>query len=131
MKVLLAPIAVLLAPVAVLLTTTPVLANSLACSSADQSLAYTHETSNGGVPLDRATLRYQGLTQSSWSPGDPDVEFDVDGRKDIRTDTEGQVKITTFVAQASGTIRADGQSLGFSKLVLCEERIAPICPLCP
>src|SRR6266576_3705683 len=106
-------------------------ANSVVCSSADQSLSYSRQTSNGGAPLDTRTLKYQGLTQTAWGYDSPSIEWSLADRKDIDTQSSGGVTTNTFVGLATGAISAESQTLNFSKTVLCEEVLAPVCQLCP
>jgi len=118
---------------AISLIGTAALANTSTCSNASGTLSYSHQTGNGGAPLDLTSLTYLGHTQRVFDPqrtGLP-IDWSLGQTTVIDQQASGNAEVTTSYGLAAGRVQADGQNISFSEWVICAERVLPICHECP
>jgi hypothetical protein len=107
-------------------------ADSTYCSSADQALSYSHNTSNGGAPLDIQKISYQGQSAQSRGSFDAPITFTLASKSVInQTPIQNGGTLMVYSAMASGSFQSNGQAVNFSEWVLCQETKLPVCVMCP
>ena len=96
--------------------TSSAFAGSMDCSNAEQTFTYSYFISNGGAHMQKATVTYNGISQSSLNfQGKLNITFK---QIAVLSTVDKVTEITT--AWAEGQVTADGQSSAFSEPVICK-----------
>ena len=96
--------------------TSSAFAGSMDCSNAEQTFTYSYFISNGGAHMEKATVSYNGISQSSLNhQGKLDITFKT---MVVISTVDPVTEITT--AWAEGQVTADGQTSTFSEPVICK-----------
>lgn len=108
-------------------------ANEIVCSSADQSLSYSRQTSNGGAPLDTSIITFNQDTAVSRTRNDNYIAFSLVDRVELAKSLKGNGTLTVLSGKASGEFTTqEGKEVTFKdQWVICNEETYPVCPQCP
>lgn len=104
-------------------------ADSVDCSNADQSLSYSSFQSSGGAPMQRTTLKYNGLTQSRINSDGEAIVIGFSKEQVIsaaESRSDGDTVMMTYTL-ATGVVQSEGQSDAFSEWVICKKVASSAC----